>query len=120
MFLFPPSSSAWLVCGGRSFGPPSVVAARLAALAAVHGLPSLIVHGGASGADQAAGLWAASVGVPVQVFPALWHVHGRSAGPRRNAAMLQASSPSLVVAFPGGRGTAHMVGLARRAGVPVV
>ena len=34
--------------------------------------------------------------------------------------MLREGRPDLVVAFPGGKGTAHMVGLARRAGVAVL
>jgi UDP-N-acetylmuramoylalanine-D-glutamate ligase len=33
--------------------------------------------------------------------------------------MLRDGRPELVVAFPGGKGTAHMVKLARAAGVPV-
>jgi hypothetical protein len=39
---------------------------------------------------------------------------GRAAGPRRNQRMLEDFRPDLVVAFPGGRGTAYMV---RRAGL---
>jgi hypothetical protein len=34
--------------------------------------------------------------------------------------MLDEGKPQLVVAFPGGRGTADMIGRARAAGVPVV
>lgn len=34
--------------------------------------------------------------------------------------MLQEGKPDLVVAFPGGRGTAHMTRIAQEAGVPVV
>lgn len=120
MSLFPSHNSVWLVCGGRAFGPAAAVAAGLSSLVPSAGLPSLLVHGGASGADAAAGLWAARHRVPVRVFPAVWHVHGHRAGPIRNVAMLQASSPSLVVAFPGGRGTSHMVRIARAAGVSVV
>lgn len=58
--------------------------------------------------------------VPVIVYHADWNAHGRSAGPIRNAKMLAEGKPDLVVAFPGGKGTAHMVGIARKAGVPVV
>ena len=38
----------------------------------------------------------------------------------RNARMLAEGKPDLVVAFPGGRGTADMVAQARKAGVRVV
>jgi hypothetical protein len=37
----------------------------------------------------------------------------------RNRSLLDAK-PDLVVAFPGGKGTAHMVGIATKAGLRVV
>jgi hypothetical protein len=49
-----------------------------------------------------------------------WETLGRKAGPIRNERMLTEGKPDLVVAFPGGRGTAHMTRLAREAGVEVV
>jgi hypothetical protein len=49
-----------------------------------------------------------------------WAGLGRKAGPIRNEQMLSEGQPHLVVAFPGGRGTAHMVGIARAAGVEVI
>jgi hypothetical protein len=42
------------------------------------------------------------------------------AGPIRNQRMLVEGKPDLVVAFPGGKGTAGMVTLARNAGVDVI
>jgi hypothetical protein len=42
-----------------------------------------------------------------------------SAGPMRNERMLE-SGPDLVVAFAGGKGTAHFVRLARAAGIEVI
>lgn len=50
------------------------------------------------------------------VFPAHWEQEGRAAGPRRNNRTL---GPDLVVAFPGGKGTADMVARARAKGVRV-
>ena len=44
----------------------------------------------------------------------------RGAGPERNARMLAEGRPDLVVAFPGGTGTADMVRRAKAAGVRVV
>jgi predicted Rossmann-fold nucleotide-binding protein len=38
----------------------------------------------------------------------------------RNRQMLTEGRPDLVVAFPGGKGTANMVALARKAGVEIV
>lgn len=53
------------------------------------------------------------------VIPANWEHHGKAAGPRRNQAMLDAGGVVLVVAWPGGVGTADMVDRATRAKVRV-
>jgi len=49
-----------------------------------------------------------------------WAGLGRKAGPIRNQEMLDQGRPNMVVAFPGGRGTADMVRRARGAGVEVI
>jgi hypothetical protein len=51
--------------------------------------------------------------------PADWKAHGRAAGPIRNQRMIDEHRPELVVAAPGGRGTADMVRRARAAGIEV-
>ena len=43
--------------------------------------------------------------------------NGYRAGPIRNQEMLDKGKPDLVIAFPGGKGTADMVGRALRTGV---
>ena len=53
------------------------------------------------------------------IFPAAWNKWGYSAGPRRNAWMIEYGKPDHVLAFPGGPGTADMVRRARAAGIPV-
>ena len=68
---------------------------------------SEIISGMASGADTFAVEWAARFGFPLRAFPAEWDKHGRSAGPIRNQRMLDEGKPDLVVAFPGGKGTAR-------------
>jgi hypothetical protein len=79
----------------------------------------LIIHGGASGADRLAGHWAVDVKIPCMVFPAPWDSCGRLAGPLRNQWMLDFGKPDIVIAFPGGRGTANMVSLARQRNIEV-
>ena len=59
-------------------------------------------------------------GVPFDVYMADWKRLGRKAGPIRNQRMLVEGKPDLVVAFPGGKGTAGMVTLARNASVEVI
>jgi hypothetical protein len=107
-----------LVCGGRKFADPDRVWLVLNEL---HASPhvSVVIHGGASGADAHAARWAWLCGVPALPFDADWDKHGKAAGPRRNQRMLDEGKPDLVLAFPGGKGTADMVRRAKRAGVPV-
>jgi hypothetical protein len=105
-----------LVCGGRYFADAATLDKALDGLLP-HGV-TMIIHGGAKGADFMAGCWAERRGVHCATVPALWHVHGKAAGMIRNRAMLTLQ-PDMVVAFPGGAGTAGMVNEARRAGVVV-
>jgi hypothetical protein len=77
-----------------------------------------LIHGDANGADRLAGEWGTARGITVEAHPADWKKHGRAAGPIRNQKMLE-ETPALVVAFPGGKGTADMVKKARQAGVEV-
>lgn len=107
-----------LVCGGRDYTDSVRLQFTLGEIRAERGLTYLI-HGGARGADTLAGQWAHGFLIPVRVFPADWERHGKRAGPIRNQQMLDEGKPDLVVAFPGGSGTA-VVRRARKAGVEVI
>lgn len=79
-----------------------------------------IIAGGARGADTMAIDWAVANWCDFTEYPAEWDKHGKAAGHIRNQRMLDEGKPDLVVAFPGGRGTADMVRRARQAGVEVI
>lgn len=102
-----------LVCGGRNYDDKAKLEAELDKLN-----PKLVIHGGCSGADTLAEDWAWYAGVKTIVF-AYEHRFGKAGGPIRNAKMLELSRPDLVLAFPGGKGTADMVRRAEQAGVQV-
>jgi predicted Rossmann-fold nucleotide-binding protein len=108
-----------LVCGGRHFGDQRRLYAVLDQLHAERGF-ALVIAGGARGADTLAEEWAKAVALPCRVLLADWAGLSRKAGRIRNEQMLSQGQPHLVVAFPGGRGTAHMVGIARAAGLEVI
>lgn len=108
-----------LVCGGRDFANPEKLSATLSALHVQEPF-SLLIHGGARGADRMANQWAVNANVPRAVFYANWSEHGKAAGPMRNQMMLDQGKPDIVIAFPGGRGTADMVRRAKAAGVKVI
>lgn len=108
-----------LVCGGRDYWDHVRVSAVLDKLHAAKGI-DLLIEGGANGADHCAASWADDRGVARDQYAADWENHGSFAGPMRNTRMLNEGRPDLVIAFPGGRGTADMVKKARKAGVEVV
>jgi hypothetical protein len=110
-----------LVTGGRDYTDRQTLYRTLAAIDADHGI-SVIIEGCAEGADRLAAAWARDNEIGLRHFPAQWReggVYNPLAGKQRNQRMLHEGRPDLVVAFPGGQGTAHMVDIARRAGVPI-
>jgi hypothetical protein len=83
-----------------------------------------LIEGGARGADWVArnwALWRQGCGdrITLTTVNAEWEKHGRSAGAIRNIEMAKLE-PDIVVACPGGRGTEHMVMVARGRGLRVV
>lgn len=86
------------------------------------------------GVDFWASRWAYSRGVRCITEPAKWDDftdpciiafrsngtrYNRVAGPKRNALMMEKHKPDMLVAFPGGSGTANAISEARKRGVPV-
>ena len=133
-----------LVCGGRDFGfrlrgntlgtfgyiaDSRRIASERAlfdATMADYLNADVLIYGKARGADELAEMWARRHGIPALPFPANWYPNGRgggldrSAGPKRNARMIRDGRPDIVIAFPGGTGTADCVSQARSAGIKVV
>jgi len=108
-----------LICGGRDYHDNDTLCAALDRLHAEHGF-TVVIAGGARGADTLAAQWAEHRGIPTKVYVAEWEKLGRKAGPIRNQRMLDEGKPDLVIAFRGGTGTAGMMALAGKAGVPVI
>ncbi|WP_336801646.1 SLOG family protein [Kaistia sp. MMO-174] len=145
-----------LVCGGRGYGEvprdcpldqldferarAAKEVARLFQVldAAVSRLRlTLLIHGGAFGADRNAGSSAKARGIAMQIYQAEWsadveragavvRVNSRgnrydaAAGARRNQQMIDEGKPEVCIAFPGGSGTRDMVSRATKAGVRVI
>lgn len=110
-----------LVCGGRDYNDRDRAFAELDRLLPLDGTTSIIV-GGANGADRLAADWYFARIEQLSIidhYPAQWKKHGRAAGPIRNQRMIDEGKPDLVIAFPGGKGTADMVRRAKAAGIQV-
>ena len=78
---------------------------------------SMVLQGGQRGADWLAVRWGRSNGRQVVTYE--YVEVGRSGGPVRNKNMIRHGKPDMLIAFPGGRGTANCVHEAKSAGVPI-
>lgn len=138
----PTSPRRVLVCGGRDYADEGRVFSALDALhteeTATTLLPiGVLIQGGAGkqilldgrkrwvGADALAKAWAWSRKIHCDTYWPDWEGfrrggNVRGAGPSRNTLMLHLGKPTVLLAFPGGGGTANMVGKARAAGVIVL
>lgn len=112
-----------IFCGGRDFDNEEAISVVMAEFRQSQWI---IVTGGAPGADYIAHEVATRNGYETEVYPALWGAEGLSAGVKRNQRMLLGVGrdtvlglANMVVAFSGGKGTNHMVTIARKAGVDV-
>ena len=81
----------------------------------------LLVHGDARGVDREMAGWARLRKVDVDPYPVKKALDGDwpGAGPRRNRRMLKDSRAELLIAFPGGTGTASAIEIAGELDVPV-
>jgi hypothetical protein len=109
-----------LVCGGRDWTEMYIIA-QVLDRARAQGCVEVVIEGECKGADQLARGWAANRGVKIEPYPADWERFGRSAGPIRNAQMIEEGKPDWVCAFDtGGEGTADMIEQALAVGLPVL
>lgn len=73
-----------VIAGSRTITDPKVIEEAVAASGFTI---TEVVCGGAPGVDTLGKDWATLRGIPVKMFPAEWEIHGKAAGPIRNAAM---------------------------------
>lgn len=104
-----------IVTGGRNYEDYKAVDKALSSLS-----PTLIVEGGAKGADRLAREWAIENGIEFITVNAEWAKYAGRAGTIRNAKMLALHSDATVVVFPGGRGTADCEAKAREKEMKIV
>jgi hypothetical protein len=98
-----------LVCGGRDWEEEGFVEQTLNRILVARGPFDRLIHGNARGVDRVAGNWARKKGVLEWLFLPDWHRVEASHGHNRNQLMMAMGTPDLVIAFPGGIGTAKMI-----------
>jgi hypothetical protein len=104
-------STVVIVTGGREYKDQEKVFRTLKAIR-----PTVVVQGGATGADRLARAWCIEEGISCYSVEANWQAYGKAAGPMRNKEMIEAYPDAIVVAFPGGRGTEGCVKIAKYLG----
>lgn len=102
-----------IVCGGRDYDDYEFLHKILKEID-----PSIVIQGGAKGADRLAKLFCIKEGKHYAEVPAMWNTYGKGAGHKRNYAMTYLN-PGCVIAFNGGRGTDMMVKIAHELGIHV-
>jgi hypothetical protein len=117
--VIPLNGQTWLICGGRDFADQGMFDDAMYELTRRFGMPEKVIHGAQRGADTMGEHFVRRHGLTVRRFRADWRHHGKAAGPIRNQQMIDDGKPKLVIAFPGGNGTADMVAKARKAGIDV-
>lgn len=118
-FLFEDCAQRALFFGSRDWDDPLPIMAWLMVLPA----GTIVINGGATGADNMAASLAKVDGLEVITFPADWDTHGKAAGPIRNQQMMTDGRPTIAFGFVNkplaqSRGSADMARRATAAGIP--
>ena len=110
-----------LVCGGRDYNDVDTLF-RILDEYIINGKTMIktIISGHAKGADQMAEMYAQEMGIKTEVYPANWNRYGKKAGYLRNVQMAEEGKPDLIIAFPGGKGTAMMIKIGKERGINVM
>ena len=107
-----------IVAGTRDLDRKQVDA-LLAARLPKHG-PNVILSGRSGSVDLAGEAWAATHGVPVEIFNPDWKRLGRAAGPIRNEAMAMVATHLFLLWDGKSRGSADMLRRAVKRGLPFI
>lgn len=76
-----------LITGSRNWKEPDTIREVLRRIRPLY-LEPMLIHGGARGVDEIAGVEARRLGFDVKVMRADWRENGRAAGPIRNTQMV--------------------------------
>jgi hypothetical protein len=110
-----------LVTGDRNWRCEEMAQRIVQRLIARHGRDITIVHGACSGVDMAFDRAAILAGVSKEPHPADWTRFGKQAGPRRNAAMVNAGADLAIAVhrdIAASKGTRGCACLCLAAGIP--
>lgn len=102
-----------IVTGGRDYSDALKVHSTLD-----HFNPSTVIHGDCSGADTLASDWAIKNN-KIEISYPYPSGMGKAGGPIRNRQMCEDHPDAMLLAFPGGKGTASCIREAKKLGMKV-
>lgn len=105
-----------IIAGGRNYIPTLTDLAAIATLLTII-RPTMIISGGATGADAFGERIAKALRLSVSQFLPKWNEHGKAAGPMRNGDMAEYADACILL--PGGTGTQSMFHEATKAQIPI-
>jgi hypothetical protein len=105
------------VVGSRGFNDYELLKSKLDKIHSVKPI-SVIVSGGAQGADSLGERWARENRIEILIFLPEWDKYGKSAGYKRNVQIIE--SADAVIAFWDGesKGTQHSINIAKEKNKP--
>lgn len=107
------------VVGSRSFNDYELLKTKLDAIHNTVKPITLIISGGANGADSLAERWAKENAISTKIFFPDWNKYGKKAGYLRNIEIVK--NADVVIAFWDGqsKGTLHSINLAKQLNKPL-
>jgi hypothetical protein len=108
------------IVGARTFNDVALFESTMKEYVLKHGLPSMVVSGGARGADELGERWANAQGIPTIILKPDWKKHGKAAGLLRNTDIVNACTH--MIAFPSktGKGTQDSIRKAKKQNIELL
>lgn len=105
-----------IIAGSRNLKDRSVI---VDAIAKSGFTITTVISGMAIGPDSWGKDWGNAHQIPVIKMPALWNLHGKSAGYLRNLAMAERADALIAIWDGISRGTQHMINIAKSKGLKI-
>jgi hypothetical protein len=107
-----------MVSGSRNWVDTDLIYKELDKLLTTFPGKLILIHGGASGADDIANSWAKVNNVPVEVFMPKWEELGKKAGALRNIEMVKSGvDTGLAFMIDNSPGTSHAISLFKKSNI---
>lgn len=106
-----------IIAGSREFTDYEQL---LVLIAPFKSLITTVISGGAKGADALGERYAKDHDIPVEIYPADWETHGKSAGYIRNSEMADVADGLIAFNQGGTKGTNNMISIALKRNKMVV